>query len=64
MDIEGAELEALGGVEETLAAHDVKLSVAAYHRVHGEPTYKALIPQLEEFGYKVKKVENTIFAIK
>lgn len=64
MDIEGAELEALIGAKETLASHDVKLSVAAYHRVHGEPTYKSIIPQLQELGYKVKKVENTVFARK
>ncbi len=64
MDIEGSELEALVGAKETLAANDVKLAVASYHRVHGEPTYKALIPQLKDLGFKVMRGGGTLYARK
>ena len=62
MDIEGAELEALAGAKEALSSNDVKLAVAAYHRVHGEPTYKTLIPKLQQIGYEVHRIEGTIHA--
>jgi len=51
MDIEGAEIEALRGMEETLENNDVKLAIASYHKVNGQPTYKTIIPMMREMGF-------------
>ena len=51
MDIEGAEIEALKGMKETLGNNDVKLAIASYHKVNGQPTYKTIIPMMREMGF-------------
>jgi FkbM family methyltransferase len=57
MDIEGAEIEALEGAANLLKHCNVSLSIASYHKVNGEETYKAITPILEGMGYTV----DTIF---
>lgn len=52
MDIEGAEIEALEGAKETLRNNDVKLAIASYHKIDGQPTYKTIIPMMEKIGFK------------
>ena len=52
MDIEGAEIEALKGIKETLKNNDTKLAIASYHIVDGQPTYKTIIPMMKEMGFK------------
>ena len=52
MDIEGAEIEALEGAKETLRNNDVKLAIASYHKINGQPTYKTIIPMMEKVGFK------------
>jgi hypothetical protein len=62
MDIEGAEIEALAGMENTLeSCQALKLAVAAYHRVRGEPTYKTVIPYLQQKGFKTVENEGIIY---
>ena len=51
MDIEGAEIEALKGMADTLGNNDVKLAIASYHKVDGQPTYKTIIPMMREMGF-------------
>jgi len=51
IDIEGAEIEALKGMKETLRNNDVKLAIASYHRVKGQPTYKTIIPMMRRMGF-------------
>jgi FkbM family methyltransferase len=53
MDIEGAEIEALKGMEKTLKDNDVKLAIAAYHLVNGKKTYRTIVPELEHRGFRV-----------
>ena len=52
MDIEGAEIEALKGAENTLNTENMKLVIEAFHKVNGKPTYKSIIPKLQEMGFK------------
>lgn len=52
MDIEGAEIEALKGMRKTLKNNDVKLAIASYHIVDGQPTYKTIVPMMEKMGFK------------
>jgi len=44
MDIEGAEIQALRGMERTLKENDVRLVIAAYHEVDGKLTWKTIAP--------------------
>ena len=57
MDIEGAELEALEGAEETLKKAR-KVVIAAYHIRDGEPTYNKIIDFLQKRGFKT--IETTL----
>ena len=50
MDVEGAAIEALKGMEDTLRNNDVKLAIAAYHKEE-PPTYKAISSFLREHGF-------------
>lgn len=60
MDIEGAEIEALKGANETLR-NDVKLAIAAYHVVDGKKTYKTIAPQLEERGFEAHVRDGIVY---
>jgi FkbM family methyltransferase len=51
MDIEGAEIEAIKGMEEALRKNDVNLAISSYHIVDGEKTYKRVISQLRGRGF-------------
>lgn len=58
MDIEGAEIEALKGMEKTLE-EPLNMAIAAYHQINGQKTYKTIDPILREKGFKISK-ENGI----
>jgi len=51
MDTEGAEIEALKGMDKILSDDGVKLAIASYHKVGGKPTYKTIIPMMEQKGF-------------
>ena len=53
MDIEGAEIEALKGMQQTLAANpQLKLAIASYHIVDGRPTHQALEEMFAQSGWQ------------
>ena len=54
MDIEGAEIEALKGMDKILSKDGVKLAIASYHKVGGKPTYKTIIPLMEQKGFSAE----------
>lgn len=64
MDIEGAEIEVLKGMEETLRNNDVKLAIEAFHIVDGKPTSETIIPQLKKLGFKVCEEGGFVYAKK
>jgi FkbM family methyltransferase len=53
MDIEGSEIEALKGMEETLGS-GAKMAVAAYHFVNGKRTYGTLIPWFTQRKFNIR----------
>jgi len=61
MDVEGSEIEALGGMNRTLKS-DVELAIAAYHPVMGRLTHSVIIPRLEQLGFKTTYVEGLVQA--
>jgi len=65
MDIEGAEIEALKGMEETLLKNnDVKLAIEAFHVVDGKPTSETIIPQLKNLEFEVCEEGGFVYAKK
>jgi FkbM family methyltransferase len=63
MDIEGAEIEALKGMEQTLT-EDVNLTIET-HILDGKTTYKTVTQKLVEKGFRVRrKFITTLFASK
>jgi FkbM family methyltransferase len=50
MNIEGAEIETLKGMEKTLSNNDCKLAIAT-HIVDGKETYKTVVSYLREKGF-------------
>lgn len=64
MDIEGAEIEAIKGMDETLRNNDVNLAIAAYHIVEGKTTDKTIIPWLREKGFEIQKRGGIVYAQK
>lgn len=64
MDIEGAEIEALKGMHRIVSENnDVKVAVASYHIVDGQPTHKTIIPMMEQMGFSSQfKGGNAYFA--
>ncbi len=61
MDIEGSEIEALKGMEKTLQS-DVVVAIAAYHRIDGIPTYKAVMAQLQRLGFRTSYADEIVHA--
>jgi FkbM family methyltransferase len=59
MDIEGGELEAVKGAQKTLKEHPVKLAIASYHKVNGEPSYIKLEKILGEMGFETRTDRST-----
>lgn len=65
MDIEGAEIEALKGAKETLENNNVKIAIAAYHEINGEPpTSKTIVPQLKRMGFKTDEENGMVYGEK
>jgi len=64
MDIEGAEIEALQGMTETLLANDARVAIAAYHRINGVPTHYRIRGQLKELGYRSVVRRGIVYAQK
>ncbi len=61
MDIEGSEIEALKGMQKILES-SVQLAIAAYHPVEGILTHTAIIPQLEQLGFKTAYTDDIVRA--
>jgi len=62
MDIEGAEIEALKGMTETIKNNNVKLAIEAVHIINGEETYKVIIPQLIAKGFVIRRERDIVYA--
>ena len=56
MDVEGAELEILKGAKQMLLDFQPNLSVATYHFVKGELTYKSVEVFFKELNYPYKTI--------
>lgn len=54
MDIEGSEVEALEGAEETLKNNKTKIIVASYHKREGKTTSYFVEDFLKKLGYETK----------
>jgi FkbM family methyltransferase len=61
MDVEGAELEALKGMKETLRSN-VKLAISAYHEQDGKATYKTIVPWLKSKRFRVHEESGIVYA--
>lgn len=64
MDIEGAEIEALKGMNETLRDNNAKLAIEVAHIVDGKSTDKVIVPQLKERGFEVHTKGEIVYARK
>jgi len=51
LDIEGAEIEALKGMDRTLNRNGARIVIAAYHVIDGQPTYKTIIAAMKAAGF-------------
>jgi len=63
MDIEGAEVEALKGMEKTLDNNNIKLA-GEYHIVDGKPAYSAIAVILRARGFEVHREGQYFYAVK
>ena len=63
MDIEGAEIEAIKGMDEIMSG-DVKLAMEGSHIVAGQRTYQIIIPWLKNRGFQVNNDERMVYARK
>jgi len=63
MDIEGAEIEALKGMEEIMQ-RGTTLAIAAYHPVNGLLSKDIIIPEIKKVQYMVSSNEDIVFAYK
>ena len=57
IQVNGAEMEVLEGMERLLA-HRPKILIAAIYQVDGLPSWKRVVPWLEQRGYKTKMDGN------
>jgi FkbM family methyltransferase len=51
--INGAEVEALQGMEQTLSSYGPRLSIAGWYRRNGVPVHEIAAPYVKKFGYEV-----------
>jgi hypothetical protein len=63
MDIEGAEIEALKGMDGVLKGR-TELAIAAYHIINRKKTFKTIIPWLEKRGFITRKVGEIVYSYK
>jgi len=59
MDIEGAEIEAIGGALDFLSRHPASFAIASYHIRDGKPTCFALEEMFGKAGYDAWTEENS-----
>jgi FkbM family methyltransferase len=52
-DIEGAEIDLVNQNKQWIADRDIVFSIASYHRVNGEPTWRQLERIFRDLGYEV-----------
>jgi len=64
MDIEGAEIEAIKGMNETLRDNDIKLAIEVRHIVDGMSTDKVIALQLKEKGFEAHREGEIVYARK
>ena len=62
MDIEGAEREALAGVEQLIRSHKPKLAICAYHKVEDIYTLPELIRTFrDDYTFYLRHYSDTIY---
>jgi FkbM family methyltransferase len=64
MDIEGAEIEALKGMEDTLKTDKIRLAIEAFHKVKGKATAEIIAPSLKRKGFKIYEENGFVYAEK
>lgn len=64
MDIEGAEIQALKGMQEVLQSSDVKLAIEADHEINGEKTVQTVISLLRQMQFEVHEENSVVYASK
>ncbi|GAI22079.1 unnamed protein product [marine sediment metagenome] len=64
MDIEGAEIEALKGMQEVLQSSDIKLAIEADHEINGEKTVQTVISLLRQTQFEVHEENSVVYASK
>ena len=64
MDIEGAEIEALKGMQEVLQSSDIKLAIEADHEINGEKTVQSVISLLRQTQFEVHEENSVVYASK
>uniref|UniRef100_A0A7C4U847 FkbM family methyltransferase n=1 Tax=candidate division WOR-3 bacterium TaxID=2052148 RepID=A0A7C4U847_UNCW3 len=62
LDIEGAEVEAVKGMNEVLKS-GAKIVIASYHLINNDFTYKTILPYLREKKFKVHLQKGIVYAI-
>jgi len=65
LNIEGAEIEALKGIDRVISKNDdIKVVLDSHHIVDGQPTYKTIIPMMEQMGFSSQFRRGTSYFAK
>lgn len=64
MDIEGAELEAVEGIDKISEHNGLRMVIAAYHIINGKMTCKRIAHQLKDLGLRVIREGAIVYAHK
>ena len=51
-------------MKNTFKNSELKLVIATYHEINGEPTYKILVSQFERMGFKVRQEKGILYGEK